>query len=43
MLKIMKETEKFSSLRANVEKCEACWIGKAKKMNQSLLNASGHI
>ena len=23
--------EKFSSLRANVEKCEACWMGKAKK------------
>ena len=31
VLKIMKEFEKFSSLRANVEKCEACWIGKAKK------------
>ena len=30
----MKESEKFSSLRANVEKCEACWIGKAK-MNES--------
>ena len=27
----MKEFEKCSSLRANVEKCEACWIGKAKK------------
>ena len=31
MLKITKEFEKFSSLRANVENCEACWIGKAKK------------
>ena len=27
----MKEFEKFSSLRANVEKCEACWVGKAKR------------
>ena len=31
LLKIMKEFEKFSTLRANVEKCEACWIGKAKE------------
>ena len=27
----MKKFEKFSSLRANVEKCEACWIKKATK------------
>ena len=31
LLKIMKEFEKFSTLSANVEKCEACWIGKAKE------------
>ena len=31
VLKIMKEFEKLSSLRANVEKREAYWIGKAKK------------
>ena len=31
VLKIMHEFEKYSSLRANVDKCESCWIGKAKK------------
>ena len=31
VLKIMKKFEKFSSLRENVVKCEACWIGKARK------------
>ena len=27
----MHEFEKYSSLRANVDKCESCWIGTAKK------------
>ena len=27
----MHEFENYSSLRANVDKCESCWIGKAKK------------
>ena len=31
VLKIMQKFEKYSSLRANVDKCESCWIGKAKK------------
>ena len=31
VLKIMHKFEKYSSLRANVDKCESCWIGKAKK------------
>ena len=31
----MKEFEKFSSLRANVEKCEAYWIEKAAKNEQN--------
>ena len=31
VLKIMHEFDKYSSLRANVDKCESCWIGKAKK------------
>ena len=31
VLKIMHEFEKYSSLRANVDKYESCWIGKAKK------------
>ena len=26
----MKEFEEFSSLHANVENCEACWIGRSK-------------
>ena len=30
ILKIMKKFEVFSSLKINVEKCEAGWIGKAK-------------
>ena len=25
--------QEFSMLRINVEKCEACWIGKAKNRN----------
>ena len=28
-----EEFEKFFSLREIVEKCEVCWIGKAKKFN----------
>ena len=27
VLKIMHKFEKYSSLRANVDKCESCWIG----------------
>ena len=31
ILKLLKKFEEFSLLRINVEKCEACWIGRAKK------------
>ena len=31
VLKIMQEFEKYSSVRVNVDKCESCWIGKAKR------------
>ena len=30
ILKLMKKFREFSSLRINVEKCEASWIGRAK-------------
>ena len=30
ILKIMKRFQEFSSLKINVEKCEACWLGKAR-------------
>ena len=30
LLNIMSKFGEFSSLRANVEKCEACWIGRSK-------------
>ena len=33
ILKLFKKSEEFSSLRINVEKCEACWIGRAKNHN----------
>ena len=33
ILKLLKKFEEFSSLRINVEKCEACWIGRAKNRN----------
>ena len=33
ILKLLKKFEEFSSLRINVEKCEACWIGRAKNHN----------
>ena len=26
----MKRFQEFSSLKINVEKCEACWLGKAR-------------
>ena len=29
-VKLMKGFELFSSLKMNVEKCEACWIGNSK-------------
>ena len=31
VLKITHKFENSSSLKANVDKCESCWIGKAKK------------
>ena len=36
MSKAMKKFQEFSSLKANIEKCEACLIGRAKyeKINQ---------
>ena len=30
IVKLMKDFELFSSLKMNVEKCEACWIGNSK-------------
>ena len=33
ILKLLKKFEEFSSLRINAEKCEACWIGRAKNRN----------
>ena len=30
ILKIMKPFYEFSSVKINVEKCEACWLGKAR-------------
>ena len=30
MLNLAKYFQEYSSLKFNVEKCEACWIGKAK-------------
>ena len=30
MLNLAKYIQEYSSLKFNVEKCEACWIGKAK-------------
>ena len=30
MLNLVKYFQEYSSLKFNVEKCEACWIGKAK-------------
>ena len=30
LLKIMKQFQEFSSLKINVEKCGACWLGKAR-------------
>ena len=30
LLNIMRKFGEFSSLHANVEKCEACWIGRSK-------------
>ena len=29
-MKIFKGFKKFSSLKISVDKCETCWIGKAK-------------
>ena len=33
ILKLYIKFERFSSLRINVEKCEACWNGRAKNRN----------
>ena len=33
VLKLLKKFEDFSLLRINVEKCQACWIGRAKNRN----------
>ena len=33
ILKLLKKFEEFSSLRINVERCEACWIRRAKNRN----------
>ena len=30
LLNVMRKFGEFSSLHANVEKCEACWIGRSK-------------
>ena len=30
ILKLMANFELFSSLKANIEKCEECWLGKSK-------------
>ena len=33
IIKLLKKFGEFSSLRINIEKCEACWIGRAKNRN----------
>ena len=33
ILKLLNKFEEFSSLRIDDEKCEACWIGRAKNRN----------
>ena len=38
MLKIMSLYSKYSSLRANCEKCEASWIGRSKTSNEKPVN-----
>ena len=33
IIKLLKNFEEFSSLKINIEKCEACWILRAKNRN----------
>ena len=33
VLKLLNKCEELLSFRINVEKCEACWIGRAKNRN----------
>ena len=40
ILKIIKRFQEFSSLKINVEKCEACWLGKARHQLLSQLDVS---
>ena len=34
----MRKSGEFSSLHANAEKCEACWIGRSKCRTDKLVN-----
>ena len=38
ILRIMKKFSTFSSLKINVEKCEACWLGKSKSNADKPIN-----
>ena len=43
ILKLSKMSEIFSSLKFNVEKCEACWIGRSRTNIQNLFSVSGYL